>query len=199
MITGCNPEDLPEAMNDRETWRERVRDIRAGRTTWWWWLSKNLSMNFWMKKSLVYSRMTSYDVSYSVHLFLPKSMVSCVPKASLIMEKVQQLNPRTYSKTIITFSNIYIFIPAAVFGKPPACLSVNQPTLFSPHQTKLFREVQQFLFYQLNIQEIYIWTPLLLICHPQAVNLYLVIAKHKSKWKFLYHVYHLHRMLLWLM
>ena len=35
--TGCNPEDLPEAMNDRETWRERVRDIRASRTTWWWW------------------------------------------------------------------------------------------------------------------------------------------------------------------
>ena len=31
--TGCNPEDLPEAMNDRETWKERVRDIHAGRTT----------------------------------------------------------------------------------------------------------------------------------------------------------------------
>ena len=25
--TGCNPEDLPEAMKDREKWRERVRDI----------------------------------------------------------------------------------------------------------------------------------------------------------------------------
>ena len=36
--TGCNPEDLPEAMNDREKWRERVRDIRAGGATWWWWL-----------------------------------------------------------------------------------------------------------------------------------------------------------------
>ena len=36
--TGCNPEDLPEAMNDREKWRERVRDIRAGGTTWWWHL-----------------------------------------------------------------------------------------------------------------------------------------------------------------
>ena len=36
--TGCSPEDLPEAMNDREKWRERVRDIRAGGTTWWWWL-----------------------------------------------------------------------------------------------------------------------------------------------------------------
>ena len=31
--TGCSPEDLPEAMNDREKWRERVRDIHAGGTT----------------------------------------------------------------------------------------------------------------------------------------------------------------------
>ena len=31
--TGCSPEDLPEAINDREKWRERVRDIRAGGTT----------------------------------------------------------------------------------------------------------------------------------------------------------------------
>ena len=31
--TGCNPKDLPEALNDRETWTERVRDIRAGRMT----------------------------------------------------------------------------------------------------------------------------------------------------------------------
>ena len=31
--TGCNPEDLPKAMNDREKWRERIRDIRAGGTT----------------------------------------------------------------------------------------------------------------------------------------------------------------------
>ena len=30
--TGCNPEDLPEAMKAREKWRERVRDIRAGST-----------------------------------------------------------------------------------------------------------------------------------------------------------------------
>ena len=31
--TGCCPEDLPEAMNDREKWRERVRDIRASSMT----------------------------------------------------------------------------------------------------------------------------------------------------------------------
>ena len=35
--TRCSPEDLPGAMNDREKWRERVRDIRADGTTWWWW------------------------------------------------------------------------------------------------------------------------------------------------------------------
>ena len=34
--TGCSHEDLPEAMNDREKWRERVRDIHASGTTWWW-------------------------------------------------------------------------------------------------------------------------------------------------------------------
>ena len=35
--TGCSPEDLPEAMNDRAKWRERVRNIRASSTIWWWW------------------------------------------------------------------------------------------------------------------------------------------------------------------
>ena len=31
--TGCSREDQPEAMNDREKWRERVRDIHASGTT----------------------------------------------------------------------------------------------------------------------------------------------------------------------
>ena len=31
--TGCSPKDLPEAMNDRGKWQERVRDIHAGGTT----------------------------------------------------------------------------------------------------------------------------------------------------------------------
>ena len=35
--TRCSPEDLPEAMDDREGWREMVRNIRADSTTWWWW------------------------------------------------------------------------------------------------------------------------------------------------------------------
>ena len=33
--TGCSREDLPEAMDDREMWRERFRDIRTDGATWW--------------------------------------------------------------------------------------------------------------------------------------------------------------------
>ena len=36
---GCCPEDLPRAMNDREEWPERVRDIRATSAIWWWWFT----------------------------------------------------------------------------------------------------------------------------------------------------------------
>ena len=47
--TGCSPEDLPEAMDDREGWRETVRDIRAVGMTRWWCLSHPLiSFPQWM-------------------------------------------------------------------------------------------------------------------------------------------------------
>ena len=36
--TGCSSEDLPEAMNDRQKWPERVRDIRASGTSWWFFI-----------------------------------------------------------------------------------------------------------------------------------------------------------------
>ena len=38
--TGCSPEDLPQAMDVRDGWRERVRYIRADGLTWlwWWWM-----------------------------------------------------------------------------------------------------------------------------------------------------------------
>ena len=31
-------EDLPGAMDDRDGWRARVGEIRAGRSTWWWYI-----------------------------------------------------------------------------------------------------------------------------------------------------------------
>ena len=42
--TRWSPEDLLEAMDDRERWRERVRDIHADSTTWWWWVGVDLGV-----------------------------------------------------------------------------------------------------------------------------------------------------------
>ena len=81
--TRCSPEDLPEAMNDREKWRERVRYIRASGTTWWWWwfLSKtnNLHTVVWVQVFL--SNTNNYMVSSNYlyllsHLFEHSCIVS---------------------------------------------------------------------------------------------------------------------------
>ena len=60
--TGCCPEDLPRAMNDREEWRKRVRDIRAASTIWWWWwtLTGNKLINI----------DTEYVWKHSAHVWL---------------------------------------------------------------------------------------------------------------------------------
>ena len=56
--TGCCPEDLPRVMNDREEWRERVRDIRATSAIWWW-----LWYNYWVE-------MTAFiPLSFFHHVF----------------------------------------------------------------------------------------------------------------------------------
>ena len=57
--TGCSPEDLPEAMNDGEKWRERVRDIRANGTTWWWW--------WWLSYPSVYFFVGKFPILFFVH------------------------------------------------------------------------------------------------------------------------------------
>ena len=69
--TGCCPEDLPRAMNDREEWRERVRDIRAASTIWWWWLvCKQL-------KGFNYSYLTLI-IPFNVNDLFLSSMVSSI-------------------------------------------------------------------------------------------------------------------------
>ena len=52
--TGCSPENLPAAMNDREERRESIRDIRASGTTWcWWWW--NVLKNFYRTWIILFS------------------------------------------------------------------------------------------------------------------------------------------------
>ena len=53
--TGYNLEDLPGAMDDRDGWRERVREIRAGSAIWWWWRHIVYGrIYFWSQKIPIY-------------------------------------------------------------------------------------------------------------------------------------------------
>ena len=46
-------------MNDREKWREKVRDIRTTSTTWWWWWWwLMLNWLFWNRTVLVFKLLT---------------------------------------------------------------------------------------------------------------------------------------------
>ena len=45
--TGCSLEDLPEAIDDRDGWQERVREICAGSMTWWWLPNSALKLYNW--------------------------------------------------------------------------------------------------------------------------------------------------------
>ena len=40
--TGCSLKDQTGAMDDWDWWRERVKEIRAGRATWWWCIYINM-------------------------------------------------------------------------------------------------------------------------------------------------------------
>ena len=57
---GCSPEDLSEAMNDREKWRERVRDIRASGTIWWWWYMRVLFYVYTEENVFIYKNGCTY-------------------------------------------------------------------------------------------------------------------------------------------
>ena len=65
---GCSPEDLPETMNNREEWWERVRDIHDGGMTrwwwWWWWCCNGNAQKKWTRrhKFKSWTRLLAYHV-----------------------------------------------------------------------------------------------------------------------------------------
>ena len=65
--TEYSSEDLPEAMNDKERKRERVRDIRADGTAWWGWhLNRVLMLNWIIWNGTVFDIETE---SFNIRLF----------------------------------------------------------------------------------------------------------------------------------
>ena len=88
--TGCSPEDLPEAMNDREKWQERVRDIRASGTTWWWW-----SLVLWRHLDMI---ALLYELQDSVHTFI---WIFKKIKICFYFEKIQSFSLDTFQSHLI--------------------------------------------------------------------------------------------------
>ena len=82
--TGCCPEDLPRAMNDRKEWRERVRDIRATSAIWWWWWwyqelpsnTHNLLTITWYQIFLYKFTNPSAQAGYDTRSFFKRSLNS---------------------------------------------------------------------------------------------------------------------------
>ena len=67
--TGCRPEDLPEAMNDKEKWRERVRDIRAGGTTWYIYIYIIIYM------MMIYIYISTSAIVFQIRLLKPLHII----------------------------------------------------------------------------------------------------------------------------
>ena len=112
---GCSPEDLPEAMNNREKWRERVRDIRASGKTWWWWHYINAYTTTIMKgRSDEYIKPLSCFNNTNVYLLLLLLVIvekretvyeNCVDCFSLSKRNKMLCGERRQTQTLIlTFS-----------------------------------------------------------------------------------------------
>ena len=88
--TGCCPEDLPRAMNDREEWRERVRDIRATSAIWWWWLYYGYVTSV-LEKSLHVSQLPLPGFVVGLQ-FIRRVLVRNSPAKSILLQVKNRLN-----------------------------------------------------------------------------------------------------------
>ena len=88
--TGCNPEDLTKAMNDREEWREKVRDIRAGGMTWWWWW-------WWSLPFLIIPRDTAINGSVVVLRYHIIIIIIIIAAAAVAAVALTLNNPGSWS------------------------------------------------------------------------------------------------------
>ena len=102
--TGCSPEDLPEAMDNREGWRERVRNISADSMTWWGWYimtSDVLNTNSPENRQTWNSELC-VSILFYYHLILCMTKKK-MNKRAIIKEKVQNVKlyfrvPRSVNK-----------------------------------------------------------------------------------------------------
>ena len=95
--TGCNPEDLPEAMNDREKWREMVKDIRAGGTTWWWYLPIDLVVRVFAKGLGDWGSISGQVIQKTQKIVLDVSLLNTQHYKVWIKSKVGKSRKRSHN------------------------------------------------------------------------------------------------------
>ena len=78
-------------MNDREEWRERIRDIRATSATWWWWYIY----------IYIYNESDQVNFSLIILIFFPY-LIFCFPTSHIIFFHihVHTLHPSFFLPTL---------------------------------------------------------------------------------------------------
>ena len=112
--TGCCPEDLPGAVNDRVEWRERVRDIRATSATWWWYINNAhyhcpCPCTFSNKRPLQLSNQTKVNVvKFARNLFFSFQRTPTLPV--FVPFFLNLWPPLIGLSLIVSVSNDYFFL-----------------------------------------------------------------------------------------
>ena len=107
--TGCCPEDLPRAMNDREEWRERVGDIRATSAIWWWLVlceTQSVSFRIWTRVTVSISR---NDNHYTIFGQLSLGLVVW-PRLDVSISKHQRILYISFSRTNYGLCVYHLFV-----------------------------------------------------------------------------------------
>ena len=124
--TGCTTEDLPEAMNDREKWRERVRDIHASGTTWWlWWWYIYIYVYIYINYS---SGLLMFFTSQAVHFRSAYRFSYIIPNNLTI--------PSSYHLKVFQIVLLgYDFTSARAQPLPKFCFLYSMITSFTPFRS----------------------------------------------------------------
>ena len=104
--TGCSPEDLPEAMNDREKWWERVRDIHAS----------GMMMMMMMIYVYIYARSISFIFSLciesnallkSTYNSVASKFFACIPLTTWPIVRICEVVHQFLQKLFWLFLDLY--------------------------------------------------------------------------------------------
>ena len=102
--TGCCPEDLPRAMNDREEWRERVRDIRSTSAIccWWWWW-------YLIKFAYIYIYIYIYILHLYVYIIILGPTRICITAPNFVPPRAEEFIQSQITKNNLSHLIFFLF------------------------------------------------------------------------------------------